>query len=216
MDDTDARPTESPPAPTPRPAAGPTAHPGPTRRPPAWVPVAAGVVAVVVAVVAGRARPAGERGRRGYGWLAALRRAAMDERTRTALKRAVTGVDRSAVLRLLGPPGAVDGGGGAVRAPARTEYLSADVWFYPLDDDRRHAMAVRFDGPRVGAAEFPRPARVGRGGKSDRRSETRALGRVTHAASALLVAASRSRPLVWPAASSTSARPAIIAALSVQ
>ena len=140
MDDTNARPIESPAARPPTPGA------------PAWVPLAAGVAAVAVALVAGRsAKPAG---RRGYGWLAALRRAAMDARTREALRRAVVGVDRPAVLRLFGPPGAVDGSDGAVRSPGRAEYLAADVWFYPLDDARRSAMAVRFDGGRVGAAEF--------------------------------------------------------------
>lgn len=140
MDDTDARPTEN-------------APPRAPSRATAWVPIAAGFVAVVIGLVARRADVGGV-GRPGFGWLTALRRAAMDERTRVALRRAVVGVDRSAVLRLFGPPGATHGPGGAVRSPGRAEYLSADVWFYPLDDARRSAMAVRFREGQAGDAEF--------------------------------------------------------------
>jgi hypothetical protein len=75
-----------------------------------------------------------------------------------SLRRAVTGLDRAAVVKLLGAPAASSTAGASPQQPKH--YWQADVWYYAFDPVRRHAVAVTFADGKVEAVDwFPGPTR---------------------------------------------------------
>jgi hypothetical protein len=68
-----------------------------------------------------------------------------------SLRRAMLGMDRAAVIKLLGPPAASS----SASSPAQPKhYWQADLWYYALDPVRRHAVAVSFAEGRVEAVDW--------------------------------------------------------------
>ncbi len=122
-----------------------------------WIPLAtAGIAAGALAgrwFGSRRSRPPKPRPKT---WVDALGRAAIHPATLAVLKQSLLGIDRKAVLRLLGPPAASASTAGAVRAPAGDQFRAAKTWYYPLDDEKKVAMAVTFDRDRATDAAFLR------------------------------------------------------------
>lgn len=53
-----------------------------------------------------------------------------------ALRSAIVGVQKKQIAAVLGPPRATIG---------RGNYLTDDTWYYPIDPNRRRALAIEFD-----------------------------------------------------------------------
>jgi hypothetical protein len=81
------------------------------------------------------------------------------------LRAALLGRDRRQIIRALGaPPTASVGFGVSVitAADAAPTFWQAPTWYYPFDDARRQAIAIRFVGNRARDVDF-----IGGGGGGD-------------------------------------------------
>jgi len=67
----------------------------------------------------------------------------------TPLKHALVGKSRADVVVTLGPPPATSSN----ESPASRHYWHAQTWYYPLDLDRRQAVAITFQEDRVTSIE---------------------------------------------------------------
>ena len=135
--------------------------PSPPKSTLAWLPLtAAGLIGGLAAgALTGRLfgpRPPKRPPPRRRTWVDPLGRAAIHPNTLAVLKRALLGVDRKGILQLLGPPAAAGDANGAVRAPAGRQFRDAATWYYPLDDEKKLAMALRFERGVAADAEFLR------------------------------------------------------------
>jgi hypothetical protein len=71
------------------------------------------------------------------------------------LRGALVGRNRRRIARALGaPPTACIGFGTCVRGAAPVTYWQASTWYYPLDGNRRQAIAIQFDGNCAKRVEF--------------------------------------------------------------
>jgi len=67
------------------------------------------------------------------------------------LQQALVGKNRADVVITLGPPPATSSDHAG--KPTSRHYWHAQTWYYPLDLDRRHAVAITFHDDRVTAIE---------------------------------------------------------------
>ena len=126
-----------------------------------WLPLAAaglagGVAAGAVATSLAKKLLGGGPKSRPKTWVDDLGRAAIHPTTLLALKRALLGLSRKDILKLLGPPAAAGSPFAAVRPPSPRDCEAADTWYYPLDDEKKSAMALRFKAGRAADATFLR------------------------------------------------------------
>ena len=81
-------------------------------------------------------------------------------RTLLELKRAIMGSTRDMVASIFGPPPAATSRGPG--APVR-DYWHATTWYYPLDRQKRTAVAISFRGDRAELVEFIAGPSAGQG-----------------------------------------------------
>jgi hypothetical protein len=65
------------------------------------------------------------------------------------LRSAILGRNRAQIAKALGNPPAVWAGAGAPRS-----FWQAMTWYYPYDDARQQAIAIRFENDRAHGVEF--------------------------------------------------------------
>lgn len=69
------------------------------------------------------------------------------------LRDAIVGSGRTAIVRVFGPPRTFSNLG-TLKSEWSSGYWQSDVWYYALNDERKIAMAIFFDGDRAQRVEF--------------------------------------------------------------
>jgi hypothetical protein len=114
----------------------------------AAAPLLIGGAVVLAITISGAASPVGQWFRTMFGTsrTSAMRemiaRYARGERPFAALRDAIVGSAKGAVVAVFGPPRTAILGRGATKL----SIWRADTWYYPLDRTERSAIAIRFEG----------------------------------------------------------------------
>ncbi|MGH7213724.1 MAG: hypothetical protein ACREIT_03035 [Tepidisphaeraceae bacterium] len=125
-----------------------------------WFLWTAGVVAGVASLLALGQRAACHKGFRWRGGQS------LPRGSRTALLHdAIVGNTKQAVASVFGPPPTATGwrrlAAASPGSSAPPAYLEADTWYYPIDPDRKRAMAIQFDRGLARRVEFIETPRLG-------------------------------------------------------